>query len=191
MRVIAGTRKGTRLKAVPGKATRPTTDKVKEALFNMIGPFFDGGRGLDLFSGSGGLGIEALSRGFDSFIFVDRAPKAVETIKTNLVTSSYMEVAEVFRNDARRALKAIVKRGLTFDVIFLDPPYSDKSLEAIMQVIAEQELLKEQGVLVVEHDANRTMADTLGSHLVLNRQQSFQSQTAIAIYQSSGGIKNG
>ena len=81
MRVVSGTAKEEHLKAVPGNATRPTTDKVKEAMFNMIGPYFDGGIGLDLFAGSGGLGIEALSRGMDKVIFVDRDDKAIQTIQ--------------------------------------------------------------------------------------------------------------
>ena len=77
MRVVSGNYKGKGLKAVPGNSTRPTTDKVKEAMFNMIGPYFDGGIGLDLFAGSGGLGIEALSRGLDKVIFVDRDAKSL------------------------------------------------------------------------------------------------------------------
>ncbi len=77
MRVVSGSCKGKALQAVPGNSTRPTTDKVKEAMFNMIGPYFEGGIGLDLFAGSGGLGIEALSRGLDKMIFVDRDGKAI------------------------------------------------------------------------------------------------------------------
>ena len=86
MRVVSGICKGRALKAVPGNTTRPTTDKVKEALFNMIGPYFEGGIGLDLFAGSGGLGIEALSRGLDKVIFIDRDGKAIQTIHENIKT---------------------------------------------------------------------------------------------------------
>ena len=84
MRVVSGKCKGQSLKAVPGNSTRPTTDKVKEAIFNMIGPYFEGGLGLDLFAGSGGLGIEALSRGLERVIFVDRDKSAIGTIHDNL-----------------------------------------------------------------------------------------------------------
>ena len=80
MRVVSGKCKGHPLKAVPGSSTRPTTDKVKESIFNIIGPYFEGGQALDLFAGSGGLGIEALSRGMDKAIFVDREYKAVATV---------------------------------------------------------------------------------------------------------------
>lgn len=122
MRVISGTRKGRTLKAVPGQSTRPTTDKVKESIFNMIGPYFDGGWALDLFAGSGGLGIEALSRGFDHCIFVDRDIKAIQTIKGNLNQLSLMDQSEVFRNEAKRALAAVVKRRNPFKPFSLIRP---------------------------------------------------------------------
>ena len=88
MRVVAGQAKGLPLKAVPGKTTRPTTDKVKESIFNMIGPFFDGGTAVDLFAGSGGLGIEALSRGIEHAVFTDKDKKAIDTIQANKLTAS-------------------------------------------------------------------------------------------------------
>ncbi|EIJ79461.1 methyltransferase [Bacillus methanolicus MGA3] len=128
MRVISGACKGRILKAVPGSSTRPTTDKVKEAIFNMIGPYFDGGLGLDLFAGSGGLGIEALSRGLSKVIFVDKDKKAIQIIHENIKTCGLMEQSEVYLNSAERALKAIIKRGLVFDFIFLDPPYKKQQI---------------------------------------------------------------
>src|SRR4051794_16080351 len=112
MRVVSGSCKGKVLKAVPGNSTRPTTDKVKEAMFNIIGPYFDGGIGLDLFAGSGGLGIEALSRGLDKVIFVDRDGKAIQTIHDNIHSCQFDDKVEVYRNDAERATKAVIKREL-------------------------------------------------------------------------------
>ncbi len=111
MRVVSGICKGKALKAVPGNTTRPTTDKVKEAMFNMIGPYFDGGIGLDLFAGSGGLGIEALSRGLDKMIFVDRDGKAIHTIRENIHSCGFDDQVEIYRNDAERAIKALIKEG--------------------------------------------------------------------------------
>jgi len=99
VRVVSGTCKGRPLKAVPGNTTRPTTDKVKEALFNMIGPYFDGGIGLDLFAGSGGLGLEALSRGLERVIFIDREPKAIQVINENIRDCKFEEQTKVYRND--------------------------------------------------------------------------------------------
>lgn len=84
VRVVSGSAKGRPLKSVPGSGTRPTTDKVKEAVFSMIGPYFEGGAVLDLFAGTGGLGIEALSRGMESAVFVDMEPKSIDTIRANL-----------------------------------------------------------------------------------------------------------
>ena len=118
MRVVSGNCKGKALKAVPGNSTRPTTDKVKEAMFNMIGPYFDGGIGLDLFAGSGGLGIEALSRGLDKMIFVDRDGKAIHTIRDNIHSCGFDDRVEIYRNDAERAIKALIKEGTFVGLYF-------------------------------------------------------------------------
>lgn len=162
MRVVSGTRKGKILKAVPGSSTRPTTDKVKEAIFNIIGPYFDGGQGLDLFAGSGGLGIEALSRGADKVIFVDRDGKAIQTIHENIRNCDFEEKAEIYRNDADRALKAILKRDLAFDYIFLDPPYRKQQLLKLLKVIDENNLLSEQGTILCEHGSDVELPENVG-----------------------------
>jgi 16S rRNA (guanine(966)-N(2))-methyltransferase RsmD len=180
MRVVSGSCKGRALKAVPGMTTRPTTDKVKEAIFNMIGPYFDGGSGIDLFGGSGGLGIEALSRGLDHMIFVDRDGKAIQTIKTNLEICEFGERAEVYRNDAERALKAVKKRELVFDLVFLDPPYKAQKLKALIELVGEQQLLSKTGTIVAEHDNDVKLPDQIGSFL----KEKFEVYgiTAISIY---------
>ncbi|RBP06932.1 16S rRNA (guanine(966)-N(2))-methyltransferase RsmD [Rossellomorea aquimaris] len=162
MRVISGTLKGRPLKAVPGSGTRPTTDKVKESIFNMLGPYFEGGTGLDLFAGSGGLGIEALSRGLHSVIFVDRDAKAFQTIKANLHDCDLVEQSEVYRNEATRALKAILKREITFDYIFLDPPYKQQKLQQLLEFIDEHNLLNESGYVMCEHGSEITLGDRVG-----------------------------
>ncbi|RLQ95853.1 16S rRNA (guanine(966)-N(2))-methyltransferase RsmD [Falsibacillus albus] len=154
MRVISGTCKGRPLKSVSGNQTRPTTDKVKESIFNMIGPYFEGGHGLDLFAGSGGLGIEALSRGFEHVIFVDRDNKAFQTIRTNIGLCGFEECSEVYKNDAERALRAVVKREIAFDGIFLDPPYKKQQLTKILSSISKHNLLNENGYIVCEHSSD-------------------------------------
>lgn len=163
MRVVSGTYKGKHLKAVPGQSTRPTTDKVKEAIFNMIGPYFDGGLALDLFAGSGGLGIEALSRGVDKAIFVDREGKAIQTIHENIRTCGCEDQAEVYRNDASRALKALLKRELVLDYIFLDPPYKKQQLVKLLEVIDSENLLSPKGIIVCEHGSDVTLPQQVGS----------------------------
>ncbi|MEH6944996.1 16S rRNA (guanine(966)-N(2))-methyltransferase RsmD [Bacillus sp. JJ722] len=163
MRVVSGECKGRPLKAVPGVSTRPTTDKVKESIFNMIGPYYDGGLALDLFAGSGGLGIEALSRGMERAIFVDREYKAVSTVRANLEACGLTDQAEVYKNDSERAMKALIKRELVFDLILLDPPYKKQKLESLLAVITENKLLHENGVIVCEHSNDVELPDHLGS----------------------------
>jgi len=162
MRVVSGTCKGRPLKAVPGNTTRPTTDKVKEALFNMIGPYFDGGIGLDLFAGSGGLGIEGLSRGLEKVIFIDRESRAIQVIQENIKACKFEGQSEVYRNDAERALKALIKRDLTFDYIFLDPPYKKQQLVSLMDKMEKQDLVKPDGVIVCEHSFDVELPQTVG-----------------------------
>jgi 16S rRNA (guanine966-N2)-methyltransferase len=162
MRVVSGDLKGRILKAVPGMTTRPTTDKVKESLFNMIGPYFSGGIGLDLFAGSGGLGIEALSRGLDNVIFVDREGKAIHIINENLKSCSLEDRAEVYRNDASRALKAIQKRDISFNYIFLDPPYKKQQLVKLLELIDKESMIKEDGLIVCEHASDIQLPASIG-----------------------------
>jgi 16S rRNA (guanine966-N2)-methyltransferase len=120
VRVIAGTHRGRRLTAPPGTDTRPTSDRIRESLFSILGPL-DGERVLDLFAGSGALGIEALSRGAGSALLCDDARPAVAAIRANLEALG-MD-ARVVCDDARRVLRNAHARGAAYDLIFLDPPY--------------------------------------------------------------------
>lgn len=162
MRVVSGSCKGRMLKAVSGKQTRPTTDKVKETMFNIIGPYFDGGIALDLYAGSGALGIEGLSRGMERVLFIDRDSKAIATVKENIKRCGLEKNAEVFCNEAMRALRAIVKRKMTFDYIFIDPPYKGQKIEQILQFIEKESLLKDNGLIVCEHDAGVRLPGEIG-----------------------------
>jgi 16S rRNA (guanine966-N2)-methyltransferase len=170
MRVVSGNYKGRQLKAVPGVTTRPTTDKVKEAIFNMVGPYFDGGTALDLFAGSGGLGIEALSRGMDRCIFVDRESKAIQTIHKNLEACNAVEISEVYRNDAERAIKAIIKRELQFHLLFLDPPYKQQKLEALINTVSENDLLQPGGFIITEHGSDIQLPKEIGQFIQLKHE---------------------
>ncbi|MBM7698423.1 16S rRNA (guanine(966)-N(2))-methyltransferase RsmD [Kurthia huakuii] len=152
MRVIAGERKGMPLKAVNGNTTRPTTDKVKESLFNILGPFFNGGVVLDLFAGSGGLGIEALSRGMDQAIFIEKDGKAYQNLKENIEKCRYEDVTEAYRNDATRALKLLIKREVQANLIFLDPPYAKHSYYKMIDDIIANQIVAKDGIIVCEHD---------------------------------------
>jgi 16S rRNA (guanine966-N2)-methyltransferase len=120
-RVIAGRYGGRRIAAPPGSATRPTSDRVREALFSILGARVEGARALDLFAGSGALGIEALSRGAEQVTFVERAPTALAALKDNLAVLG--ADAEVVRADALRWLRAASPGARQYDLVFLDPPY--------------------------------------------------------------------
>jgi 16S rRNA (guanine966-N2)-methyltransferase len=156
MRVIAGSRKGHRLAAPRGLDTRPTSDRVRENVFNLVGPV-DGARVLDLFAGSGALGIEALSRGAASAVFVERDPDAVRTIERNL-DKLRLTGARVIHGDAVRAIAQEAIAGAKYDLLLVDPPYG--MLTEIQPRLARHlpSLLAADGVLVVETDT-RTEPD--------------------------------
>lgn len=162
MRVISGEKKGLPLKAVPGQSTRPTTDKVKESIFNIVGPYFEGGAILDLYGGSGAISIEALSRGMDKAVVVDRDKKAISTIYANLKFSKLEDRAEVYRTESTRALKALEKKGTIFQLIFLDPPYQKQRIEEELVFIDEHQLLDRNGRIVVEHTFQLELQSTYG-----------------------------
>jgi 16S rRNA (guanine966-N2)-methyltransferase len=162
MRVIAGEHKGRRLKAVPGQNTRPTTDKVKESMFNIIGPYFEGGTALDLFAGTGSLGIEAISRGIEKAVFVDSDHKALSVIRENVDTLQLKPQTEIFKNDAKRALDALAARGTRFDVVFLDPPYKLTGLyEELITKMQSLELLNDRAVIIAEHTADLELPEQI------------------------------
>ncbi|WP_249869886.1 16S rRNA (guanine(966)-N(2))-methyltransferase RsmD [Oceanobacillus saliphilus] len=183
MRVIAGHLKGRQLKAVPGKSTRPTTDKVKESVFQVIGPFFDGGTVLDLFAGSGSLGIEAMSRGMEYGVFVDKHPKAIHIIKENLRAMKLDQSSEVFRAEAHRALKAAAKRGLKFDLILLDPPYGKVDYEEILTSMIELQLVNPGCTIYCEHELSEKLPGKL-MHLEVYKEDRYGGTIGITIYKA-------
>lgn len=150
MRVIAGSARRLNLKTIEGLDTRPTTDRIKETLFNMINLRLPGSTFLDLFSGSGGIGIEALSRGAVQAVFVEQNPKAVECIRENLRTTRLEEKAVVMACDALSGLKRLEGKNYVFDTVFMDPPY-DRELERLaLDYLAGSELIDENSVIIVE-----------------------------------------
>lgn len=180
MRVIAGKAKGRALKAVPGKNTRPTGDKVKEAIFSMIGPYFDGGRVLDLFAGTGALGIEALSRGAELAVFVDIDKKSVHIIHENLRATDLVGQAEVYCNEATRAIKALGRRGLEFDLILLDPPYHLPIIEPLITLMDQWNIVHTSTQIVVEQESGTILPDKIG-YFHLSRQVDYGG-TLVTIY---------
>lgn len=153
MRVITGTARGTNLKAPDGLLTRPTADKVKQALFNII-QYEIAGDVLDLFAGSGQLGIEALSRGARHAVFVDERADAIAVIRENLRRTHLEAQAEVIRGDYLTYLSRCRK---SFRLIFLDPPYAEKYLENAIKRISEIDILAEGGIIITERPLGKPL----------------------------------
>ena len=150
MRVIAGSARRTILKTVEGLSTRPTTDRIKETLFNMIGMDLYDCSFLDLFSGSGGIGIEALSRGAELCCFVENNREALRYIRENLKNTHLEERAEVLDMDVLAAIQKLDRRKTTFDFIFMDPPYNKGFEFQVLEALKETSLLDEHTLIIVE-----------------------------------------
>ena len=154
MRVITGSARGRRLKELEGMETRPTTDRVKEGMFNVLQFDIEGRRVLDLFAGTGQLGIECLSRGAVSAVFVDRRADAVKLIRENLKITELSDRARVVSGDSMEYLKSLREK---FDVILLDPPYEAGLLEPAIAHIAKFDILEPHGIIVAEHPAGKVL----------------------------------
>lgn len=154
MRIIAGHLKGRVIKAVPGKETRPTSDKIKEAIFHKLGPYFSGGTCLDLFAGSGSLGIEAISRGMEYVTFIEKSNQAIKTIHQNIGLLQIADRCDVFRNDALKALHILSSKKKQFDLILVDPPYEKVSYQKVIQTIATNDVLRTGGKMYIESASN-------------------------------------
>lgn len=150
MRVIAGKKRHLLLKALPGDAVRPTEDRTKETLFNCINPYILGCSFLDLFSGTGAIGIEALSRDARTVVMVDNSQDSLQCIRDNLRTTGLTDAARVISRDVLSALSLLESEKQSFDFIFMDPPY-DKGLEKqVLTALSSTQLLAEDGWIIVE-----------------------------------------
>lgn len=149
MKIVSGIYGGRPLKTLEGKTTRPTSDKVRGAIFNMIGPYFEGGRVLDLYAGSGGLSIEAVSRGMSSAVLVERDRKAQAIVAENIQMTKEVGKFQLLKMDAERALEQVSGE---FDLIFLDPPYAKEQIVADIEKMAERALFSEDVMVVCETD---------------------------------------
>ncbi|MGH7823773.1 MAG: 16S rRNA (guanine(966)-N(2))-methyltransferase RsmD [Candidatus Binatia bacterium] len=162
MRVIGGNARGRRFKAPKGRALRPTSARVKEALFNILPHDLTGMKVLDLFAGTGNLTIEALSRGAAGAILVDSSSGSAKAIRENLSKLDLADRAEVWVTAVFRALRRLARGGETFDIIFLDPPYGRRLLEPSLKIIAEGALLRPSGVVIAEHSARERVEEKYG-----------------------------
>jgi 16S rRNA (guanine966-N2)-methyltransferase len=153
MRIIAGTYRGRRLRTLTALMIRPTSDRLRETLFNILAPWIDGSRFLDICAGSGAVGIEALSRGASEVTFIEQSRDACAVIEANLNTVGAAGCATIERRNASAALKALEQGSKQFDVAFLDPPYSSEMYHEVMEQLGSGNLIAPGGIVVVEHRA--------------------------------------
>lgn len=153
MRVISGLRKGHRLKSPKGMDTRPTEDRVKESLFNILGYIDENSLVLDGFSGTGSIGIEFLSRGAKKAYFLDISKKNIEIIKENVKHTRFDEQSVIYNMDTRMGIKKLGSSKVKFDYIYLDPPFKEYDLlNEVVELISENDILNENGLLLIEHE---------------------------------------
>lgn len=150
MRIISGRARGLKLSAPAGLDTRPTLDRVKEALFSILTPQMGARCVLDLFAGSGALGLEALSRGCTRCVFVDSAPSALSILKKNIAAARMDDAAAVVSSDALAFLR---RTREVFDLVFLDPPYQSELYAAVLELLSRRNLLTDDAVVAVEWDS--------------------------------------
>lgn len=179
MRIVAGTFRSRIIEPVPGNDTRPTADKIKESVFNRIGPYFDGGRVLDLFGGSGNIGFEALSRGMAEAVFADHSRVAVKTIEKNARTLGVQDHCKILAMDYQKALAAL--QGEMFDLIYLDPPYKQKQLDHILEYLCTHNMIAEHGLVVCECLPDEELKEAYAS--LSKRNDVLLGITRIAIYE--------
>lgn len=175
MRVITGTARGTRLVTLEGMETRPTGERVKEAVFSMVQFEMEGRRVLDLFAGSGQMGIEALSRGAKSATFVDSGAQAVQVIRQNLEHVRLAEKATVAAEDFQLFLS---RAAVPFDVAFIDPPYSRGLAERSLPLVAEH--MSPQGVIICETNRDDPMPESAGGFALVQKRD--YGRTTIRLY---------
>lgn len=159
MRVTTGLARGRTLVATQGMDTRPSSDMTKQAVFNIIQNYVEGCTFLDLFAGSGQMGIEALSRGAKHAVFVDAASKAVEAVRANLKHCKLSDQAKIAQMDAASFLKSTTTR---FDIVFLDPPYQQKIIDAVLPMVVGQ--MAPQGIILCETERNEQLPESAGDY---------------------------
>lgn len=178
MRVTGGIGRGRRLKVPSGSRVRPTSDKVKQALFNILGDRVADAAFLDLYAGAGGIGIEALSRGAGRVVFVDSSRGSLAVIKQNIEQTGLGERAQVVPAKAEAFLR---KSSESYDIVFLDPPYAEE-MQPLLELIAGSEIVKPEGVVIAEHFKKQPSPEKAGS-LSLYREARY-GDTVLAFYKN-------
>lgn len=181
MRVISGTAKGHKLQTPEGLDTRPTTDRVKESLFNIIAYDLAQCKFLDLFSGSGAIGIEALSRGAQKAVFVDESDICKQIIERNLNFTKLYDKAIILKKDVLSAISYLHSINESFDIIFMDPPYNKGLIEPTLTAIVNAELLKKEGYIIIEHSSKVLIPSIKGLKIVREKDYKTTSMTFMVL----------
>jgi 16S rRNA (guanine966-N2)-methyltransferase len=163
VRIISGELRGRRLRAPSGLATRPTSDRLREALFNILGSDVVDSRFLDLFAGSGAVALEAASRGADVVVAVENSRRALEVLEDNVERCGMSERIRVVPKEAAAALRSFVVEGSRFDIVFIDPPYETDHYTQVLAQLGSLEIVDPDGLVVVERDARRPLPGTFGA----------------------------
>ena len=162
VRVISGSARGLKLNTPGDDRVRPTTDRVKESMFNIVQDWVYDSQVLDLFAGSGALGIEALSRGASQAVFCDNSLDSIKIIKSNIEKARVVDRSKIVSGDYKRCLRDMEAKNQSFDMIFVDPPYYEGLFEEVLDTIRSYKILKKDGIVIVEHDAKRPIGQVEG-----------------------------
>ena len=186
MRVIAGTARRILLRTLPGENTRPTTDRIKETLFNILMSDIPGCRFLDLFAGSGAIGIEALSRGASAAVFIEQNRAAAECIRANLKSTHLEEKAMLLVCDAAAGIGRLHGQE-PFDVIFMDPPYGQKLEKRVLEAIAQSNLTVPDTRIIIEASLETDPADFEGNGFEISRVKTYKTNQHVFLKHKTAG----
>lgn len=175
MRVIAGEARGRRLKAPPREGVRPTSDQLRERLFNVLGARVEGARFLDLYAGTGAVGIEALSRGAARVTFIEENRRHIALIRENLARTVVVDRAEVLCGQVERLLSVLARSGKRFDIVFLDPPYGAGVMSLILAQLHRFRLVTGEGVVVAEQFRKEPVVNEAGNFFLSDQRSQGQS----------------
>ena len=162
VRVISGSARGLKLNTPGDDRVRPTTDRVKESMFNIVQDWVYDSQVLDLFAGSGALGIEALSRGASQAVFCDNSLDSIKIIKSNIEKARLADRSQIVSGDFKRCLRDMEAKNQSFDMIFVDPHYYEGLFEEVLDTIRSCKILKKDGIVIVEHDAKKPIGQVEG-----------------------------
>jgi 16S rRNA (guanine(966)-N(2))-methyltransferase RsmD len=171
MRIISGTSRGKKLRTLRGQTIRPTSDRVKESIFNILAEEVAGKHVLDLFAGTGNLGIEALSRGATKTIFVEKEKSAIDLIKKNLSQCGFADRSQIITGEVERAIRHLHRKGEVFDLIFMDPPYRKGLVQRTLEILQTQSVHHEGSILVIEHDRREALSESMQGWTLTRKRQ--------------------